>query len=58
MSYHTLRGAISFTRASCNGLSARALHCPLLSLMRSNSTGIVNIEGMISLNYNRGSLLS
>jgi hypothetical protein len=58
MFYRTLRGAISLDVdvfgglssqaliSTRNSLSVPALHCPLLSLMRSNSTGILNIEGI------------
>jgi hypothetical protein len=74
MSYLTLEGSISldvglfgsFTSESSqtsqitrrNSLLAPALHCLLLSLLPSNLTDIVNVEGIKAYNYNRGSLLS
>jgi hypothetical protein len=72
MSYRTLKSAIfldvlegiapersvPLRLARRNGVSGRALHCLLVSVMPSNSLDIVNIEGIKALNYNRGSLLS
>jgi hypothetical protein len=52
----TSPSGLGFRFARRNGPTGTALHCPFLSLMRPNSTHIVNIEGNKIDNDNRGSL--